>query len=123
MKKFLTILLVAAMTAVSATAIAQDQNPPRQGERPERPERPEGEPGGRHHKGDRPEMTPQQKAHMVTDQMDRLLTLTDKQYKKIYKLNLKEIKEHEADSLFLSRGGMPPSRRSRRSRHGPEQAR
>lgn len=43
---------------------------------------------------------------MITDQMDRLLTLTEKQYQTIYKLNLKEIKEMEADSLFMGRRGM-----------------
>ena len=52
------------------------------------------------------EMTIEQRAHMITDRMDRLLTLTEKQYQKIYKLNLKELKEMEADSLFMGRRGM-----------------
>lgn len=92
MKRILTIFATAAMVTFATAAMAQDLP-------------------DRHHgpKGPRPEMqelTVEQRAHMVTDQMDRLLTLTDKQYQKIYKLNLKELKEMEADSLFLGRRGM-----------------
>ena len=65
--------------------------------------RDEGAPRGRAVRHEHPNLTVQQKAHKMTDQMDRLLTLTDKQYQKIYKLNLKELKEMEADSLFMGR--------------------
>ena len=50
---------------------------------------------------------PEKKAKEQTDRLKDVLQLTDKQYKKIYKLNLKEQK-----SLFENRpqrpGGMPP---------------
>ena len=94
MKRIYSFILAVVMLGCFVPAYAQNEEPQRP-ERPERPQRPE-----------MPQMTPQQRAHMMTDQMDRLLTLTDKQYQKIYKLNLKEIKEMEADSLFLGRRGM-----------------
>lgn len=37
-------------------------------------------------------LNPEKVATQMTDQMNKLLQLTDKQYKKIYKLNLKEQK-------------------------------
>lgn len=79
MKRILVTMIAIALTAAAFNALAQ---------------------------GERPQLTPQQKAHMVTDRMDRMLNLTDKQYQKIYKLNLKQVKEMEADSLFLGRRGM-----------------
>lgn len=79
MKRILVTMIAIALTAAAFNALAQ---------------------------GERPQLTPQQKAHMMTDRMDRMLNLTDKQYQKIYKLNLKQVKEMEADSLFLGRRGM-----------------
>lgn len=99
MKKIFTFFLATVLAAAPLTLAAQN-------DRPEPPQRPEGAPFEKMERPQMPELTPQQRAHMMTDQMDRLLTLTDKQYKKIYKLNLKEVKEMEADSLFLGRRGM-----------------
>ena len=101
MNSFIKCLIAAALVAAPALAFAQN-------EPAAPPQRPEGAP----EMMDRPdfprpeEMTVEQRAKMVTDHMDRLLTLTEKQYQKIYKLNLKEIKEMEADSLFMGRRGM-----------------
>jgi len=90
-------LLIAVLMLAPIAAFAQDNQKERpEGQRPEM---------GQMHKGGQ-KLTARQMAVKRTDQMDRLLDLTDKQYKKIYKLNLKEIKEAEADSLFLGRGGM-----------------
>ena len=75
-----------------------------QGDRPE-PQRPDGFPAGGSERQQMPKMTAEQIAHQMTDRMDRMLTLTDKQYQKIYKINLKEVKEMEADSVFMSRRG------------------
>ncbi|MBP5504614.1 MAG: hypothetical protein J6X89_00755 [Bacteroidales bacterium] len=97
--KAIKILLTMALMAAPFAVSAQDQ-------RPEPPQRPEGSPEKHMQRPEPPKMTIQQLAHQRTDQMDRLLTLTDKQYKKIYKLNLKELKEMEADSLFMGRRGM-----------------
>ena len=104
MKKLFTILIAAALTACGYSALAQEpQAQPRDTQ--ERAEHPRGPHRG-DRQGNRPHLTPEQIAHQMTDRMDRLLTLTDKQYQKIYKLNLKEVKELQADSLFFSRGGM-----------------
>lgn len=86
MNLFAKVLLAAAMSVLPAIVSAQNE-----------PARPPGRPD---------EMTIEQRASMITDRMDRLLTLTEKQYQKIYKLNLKELKEMEADSLFMGRRGM-----------------
>ena len=99
MKKLFKLFLVVALAAAPLALAAQN-------DRPEPPQRPDGAPFEMKERPEMPKMTIQQRAHMKTDQMDRLLTLTDKQYKKIYKLNLKELKEMEADSLFLGRRGM-----------------
>ena len=106
MKKICTILVAVALGCCGFFAQAQEQDKlPRQADTV-RHERPDGRrSGGRHHHGHQ-KLTKEQIAHQMTDRMDRLLTLSDKQYQKIYKINLKEVKEREADSLFLSRGGM-----------------
>ena len=39
-------------------------------------------------------LNPEKVATQMTEQMNKLLQLTDKQYKKIYKLNLKRAKKH-----------------------------
>lgn len=92
-------VLVIALVLVSAYASAQNDLPkPPPGEGPGQMERPDFQKP--------PVLTIQQRAQLITDQMDRLLSLSEKQYDKIYKLNLKEIKEMEADSLFMGRRGM-----------------
>ena len=53
-----------------------------------------------------PPMTIEERAQKMTDRLSELLNLTEKQYKKVYRLNLNELKEMEADSLFLGRRGM-----------------
>lgn len=106
MKRILSIMIAAALASFSTAALAQPQDTPIQQNDSIRHEHPRVRA-----RGDRPhqqhqQLTKEQIAHQMTDRMDRMLTLTDKQYQKIYKLNLKEVKEMEADSLFLSRGGM-----------------
>ena len=85
-------MLTIALTTSVFNAVAQD--------------RPAHKPRGGRPDGEHAQLTVEQRAHIMTDRMDRLLTLTDKQYQKIYKLNLKQVKEMEADSLFLGRRGM-----------------
>ena len=106
MKKIFTVLLAFALGSCGFFAQAQEQNKLPQQADSVRYERPDGRRSGgrRHHEHQK--LTKEQIAHQMTDRMDRLLTLSDKQYQKIYKINLKEVKEREADSLFLSRGGM-----------------
>lgn len=50
---------------------------------------------------------PEKAAKKRTDDMDKLLNLTDKQYKKIYKLYLKEEKEN-VEKMFNRGGGQHP---------------
>ena len=106
MKKIFTVLLAFALGSFGFFAQAQEQNKLPQQADSVRYERPDGRRHGdrRHHEHQK--LTKEQIAHQMTDRMDRLLTLSDKQYQKIYKINLKEVKEREAASLFLSRGGM-----------------
>ena len=54
-----------------------------------RPERPEGMPGPEHHQM---MLTPRQRAEQRTNEMDKVVRLDEKQYKKIYKIFLKEAK-------------------------------
>ncbi len=62
---------------------------------------------------------PEKEARKLTDEMDELLQLTEKQYKKVYKLNLKEEKEKVERMTgknpfgggrppMFPMGGMPP---------------
>lgn len=53
---------------------------------------------------------PEKAAQKLTDEMDELLQLTEKQYKKIYKLNLKEEKEkiERMTGKNSFEGGRPP---------------
>lgn len=97
-RKFKSVLVI-ALVLLSAYASAQNDFPkPPQGDGSEQMERPDFQKP--------PVMTIQQRAKLITDQMDQLLSLSEKQYDKIYKLNLKELKEMEADSLFMGRRGM-----------------
>ncbi|MEB3374347.1 hypothetical protein SFC43_17695 [Bacteroides sp. CR5/BHMF/2] len=52
-------------------------------------------------------LNPEKVATQMTDQMNKLLQLTDKQYKKIYKLNLKEQKAF-FKAMQNSDGQRPP---------------
>ncbi len=99
MNKLYRHLLIAALAIAPATLPAQNE-PPRMPEEGQRP--PMGE---MREPGKKPSL--QQIARKITDKMDSELDLTEKQYKKIYKLNLKELKEAEADSLYLGRGMQP----------------
>ena len=99
MKKLFKLFMILVLAAAPVAVMAQN-------DRPEPPQRPDGAPFKGGPRSEHQQMTIQQRAHMITDQMDRLLNLTDKQYQKIYKLNLKELKEMEADSLFMGRRGM-----------------
>lgn len=65
---------------------------------------------------------PEKTARKRTDEMDKVLNLTEKQYKKIYKLNLKEEREklealigrgdRDTGCLPMMGGGRPPMRHS-----------
>lgn len=100
MNKIYRNLLIAALAIAPATLSAQNDLP-HGSEEGRRPQMGEMRKTGK-------KLTLQQIAHKITDEMDRELNLTDKQYNKIYKLNLKELKEAEADSLYIGRGGMQP---------------
>ena len=77
-----------------------------------RPERPEGIPGPEHHQM---MLTPRQRAEQRTNEMDKVVRLDEKQYKKIYKIFLKEENAKEAAMGFpmgpppgFMEGGRPP---------------
>ena len=82
-----------ALTLSSFSASAQMQGP----------QRPEGRPGA-----ERPQMklTPRQRAEQRTDEMDKAVSLDDKQYKKIYKIFLKE--ENAKEAAMENGGPMGP---------------
>ena len=98
MNRLFKLLFAISFAAAPFTLMAQ-------GNRPDPSRMPEGGPGEFNDRQAPKKMTAEQIAHQMTDRMDHLLTLTDKQYQKIYKLNLKEVKEMEADSVFMSRRG------------------
>jgi len=84
------------MMLISIGLIAQPQGMPQGG--PQNGERPA-----------RPEMkSPEEIAKMKSDMMKRELSLTDKQYKKVYKLIKKDqqYRQNQAENQFG--GGMPP---------------
>ena len=58
-------------------------------------------------KGPQKHLSPELIARRKTEQMDKLLQLTEKQFKKIFKLNLKEAKSIEAQRKGRHEG-MPP---------------
>ena len=96
------IILTAALAVSPAILMAQNDFP-------QPPQRPDDAPFEKMERPPMPPMPPmtiQERAQRMTDHMNELLNLTEKQYKKIYKLNLKDLKEMEADSLFLGRRGM-----------------
>lgn len=90
--KYARIFLTAAFMMVSFCAFCQDFRPPFPGG-----ERPEGMPEHA------PKQTAKQRAECRTNEMDKLLDLDQKQYKKIYNIFLKE--ENAKDSAL--EGGFP----------------
>lgn len=82
MKRNMKLIGLAACL-ISCTSLAVAQENPEPQERQQHEQRPP-----------REVPNPEKIATQMTDQMQESLQLTEKQYKKIYKLNLKEQKEH-----------------------------
>ena len=87
-----TTVATLALTTVSAFA----QMP--------RPEHPESKPRPEQHQM---KLTPRQRAEQRTDEMDKAVRLDDKQYKKIYKIFLKE--ENAKETVMGNGGPVGPS--------------
>ena len=96
MKQLLTLAAVLVMTF---TAYAQ----PPQGQGPRGREFPQE--GPKFEKQD-----PAQIARTQTDQLDQLVSLTPKQYKKIYRFNRKQAKERQAEMESMRPEGFPGGR-------------
>lgn len=101
MRKTMWAVCLAALMLISAEAVAVTSNDePQQKENTQEKEIP----------------NPEKTARRRTDEMDKVLNLTEKQYKKIYKLNLKE--EREKLEALIGRGerdmNHPPMREGRR---------
>lgn len=78
MRKTMWAVCLAALMPISAEAVAATSyDEPQQKENTQKKEIP----------------NPEKTARRRTDEMDKVLNLTEKQYKKIYKLNLKEERE------------------------------
>ncbi len=90
--KSLILAVILCLSAMNICAFAQPQQPP--------------------HPSERKEMTPEAVAKRKTEKMNRDLQLSEKQYKKVYKLFLQEEKSlsQNAPSMFppMGEGGMPP---------------
>ena len=98
LKFFQSLAVLVAVSSFSASAQMQYPQRPPMGERPgemhgERPQRPV-------------RLSPQEKAERRTDEMHKVVNLADKQYKKIYKIYLKE--ENAKSSAMSMPMGMPP---------------
>ena len=103
MKTNRLICTVAVALALSSFSVsAQMQRPDRPDGMP-RPEHPEGRPRPGHHQMS---LTPRQRAEQRTDEMDKAVRLDDKQYKKIYKIFLKE--ENAKEAAMENGGPMGP---------------
>ena len=95
-------MAVVVLTISSFSASAQMQRP----DCPDgmhRPEHPEGRPRPEHHQMS---LTPRQRAEQRTNEMDKAVRLDDKQYKKIYKIFLKE--ENAKETAMGNGGPMGP---------------
>lgn len=93
MRKIMWAVCLAALMPVSAEAVAATSyDEPQQKENTQKKEIP----------------NPEKTARRRTDEMDKVLNLTEKQYKKIYKLNLKE--EREKLEVLIGRGGKDMNR-------------
>lgn len=76
-------------------------------ERTSHMEDPQDSAGGYQGRHDRPVLIfPEQQAQLITDRMDSLLDLTEKQHKKLYKLYLKEARRQMESILTTSRPPM-----------------
>ena len=85
---------VASVTISTLFVCAQPQRPPFPGNHEERPVR--------------PSATPKERAEKRTDEMDKVVRLDEKQYKKIYKIYLKEEKAKETAMGNGGPMGPPP---------------
>lgn len=93
MRKIMWAVCLAALMPISAEAVAATSyDEPQQKENTQKKEIP----------------NPEKTARRRTDEMDKVLNLTEKQYKKIYKLNLKE--EREKLEVLIGRGGKDMNR-------------
>ena len=93
MRKIMWAVCLAALMPISAEAVAATSyDEPQQKEILRKKEIP----------------NPEKTARRRTDEMDKVLNLTEKQYKKIYKLNLKE--EREKLEVLIGRGGKDMNR-------------
>lgn len=93
MRKTMWAVCLAALMPISAEAVAATSyDEPQQKENTQKKEIP----------------NPEKTACRRTDEMDKVLNLTEKQYKKIYKLNLKE--EREKLEVLIGRGGKDMNR-------------
>lgn len=93
MEKIMWAVCLAALMSVSAGAVAATScDEPQQKENMQEKEIP----------------NPEKTARRRTDEMDKMLNLTEKQYKKIYKLNLKE--EREKLEAMIGREGKDTNR-------------
>lgn len=93
MRKTMWTVCLAALMPISAEAVAATSyDEPQQKENTQKKEIP----------------NPEKTARRRTDEMDKVLNLTEKQYKKIYKLNLKE--EREKLEVLIGRGGKDMNR-------------
>ena len=93
--KRLISMVAVALTLTSFSAAAQMP----------RPEFPEGGPRPDHHQM---KLTPRQRAEQRTNEMDKAVRLDDKQYKKIYKIFLKEENAKETAMGYGAPMGPPP---------------
>jgi hypothetical protein len=93
MRKTMWAVCLAALMPVSAEAVAATSyDEPQQKENTQKKEI----------------TNPEKTARRRTDEMDKVLNLTEKQYKKLYKLNLKE--EREKLEVLIGRGGKDMNR-------------
>lgn len=96
--KTLTLAVMLGLTALCGTVAAKAQAP--ESERIIREMR---------SRDPQPYISPERKAQMLTERMDSLLGLDKKQYKKLYKINLKEARRQaeNAESSPFRMGGHP----------------
>lgn len=110
MKRHFWVIVCAALFMGSGAVMAQEAGKPM----PSRQE-----------KGFKPmPLSPEKLARHITDRMDSLLSLTEKQYDKLYKLNLKWAREDQKNQSEASRmggrpGGAPNSGGGRGPGQGP----
>ena len=98
LKLFQSLAVLVAISSFSSSAQMQYPQRPPMGARPgemhgERPQRPE-------------RLSPKEKAERRTDEMHKVVNLTEKQYKKIHKIYLKE--ENAKSASMSMPMGMPP---------------